>query len=160
MSDPLATYLHDHHAGSNFGIELLKNLQDQHAGEPLAEFAAAELTLLLEDRQILEGIIDRVGTEASAVKEAAAWVGEKLSRFKLRHASSADFGTFEALETLTLGINGRVALWRALSLIAPTDTRLRGEDFHALAAAAQAQHDRVEQRRLQIASSALRPTTE
>jgi hypothetical protein len=35
MSDPLATYLHDHLAGSNFAIELLDSLRDQYSGEPL-----------------------------------------------------------------------------------------------------------------------------
>lgn len=160
MSHPLAAYLHDHLAGSNFAIELLKNLEDQHSGEPLGQFAAAELAILVEDRQILQGIVDRIGTETSALKEATAWVAEKASRFKLRHPSSPDFGTFEALEALALGIHGRVALWRVLSIIAPTDTRVRGEDFDALAARAQAQHDRVEQRRLQVAPSALRPAAE
>jgi hypothetical protein len=155
MTDPLAAYLHDHLAGSNFAIELLKNLEEQHAGEPLAQFAAAELKLLLEDRQLLQGIIDRAGSESSALKEATGWVAEKVSRFKLRHLSSREFGTFEALELLALGIHGRVSLWRVLSVIASSDTRMPAEDFDALAARAQAQHDRVEERRLQIAPSAL-----
>jgi hypothetical protein len=155
MTDPLAAYLHDHLAGSNFAIELLKNLEEQHAGEPLGQFAAAELTLLLEDRQLLEGIVDRIGSESSVLKDATGWMAEKASRFKLRHPSSREFGTFEALELLALGIHGRVSLWRVLSVIASTDTRLAGEDFEALAARAQAQHDRVEERRLQIAPAAL-----
>lgn len=155
MADPLAAYLHDHLAGSNFAIELLKNLEEQHAGEPLAQFAAAELKLLLEDRQLLQRIIDRVGSESSSLKEATGWVAEKLSRFKLHHLSSREFGTFEALELLALGIHGRVSLWRVLSAIASMDARLPAEEFDALAARAQAQHDRVEERRLQIAPAAL-----
>ncbi|HEX3682308.1 MAG TPA: hypothetical protein VHU83_07170 [Bryobacteraceae bacterium] len=155
MTAPLAAYLHDHLAGSNFAIELLENFEQQHAGEPLGTFAAAELALLVEDRQLLQGIIGRVGAESSVFKEAAGWMAEKASRFKLRHPSSREFGTFEALELLALGIHGRVSLWRALSIIASTDTRLSGEDFEALAARAQAQHDRVEERRLQIATAAL-----
>jgi len=160
MSNPLATYLHDHLAGSNFATELLKNLQDQHAGEPLGQFAAALLIALEEERQILQGIIDRVGAEPSTLKEATAWVGEKVSRFKLRRASSGEVGTFEALEALSLGILERVALWRALSVIAPTDVRVRGVDFDALVARARAQHAQVEERRLQIAGTALQASPE
>src|SRR3954451_1211107 len=153
MSDPLATYLHDHLAASHFAVELLKNLHEQHAGEPLGPFAAALLGEVEEDRQVLQQIVDRVGTEASALKEATAWVGEKVSRFKLRHASAGEVGTLEALETLALGILGKRALWRALSVIAPTYVRVRGEDFDTLAARAEAQHARVEERRLQVAGA-------
>ncbi len=160
MSNPLATYLHDHLAGSNFATELLKNLQDQHAGKPLGQFAATLLIELEEERQILQGIIDRVGAEPSTLKEATAWVGEKVARIKLRRASSAELGTFEALEALSLGILGRAALWRALSVISPTDVRVRGVDFDALIAGAHAQHAQVEERRLQIAVAALGPVPE
>lgn len=160
MSDPLGTYLHDHLAGSNFATELLNDLRDQHVGEPLGQFAAAWLIVLEEERQVLRRIIDRVGSEPSALKEATAWVGEKVSRFKLRRANSGEFGTFEALEALALGILGRAKLWRALAIIAPTDVRVRGVDFDALAARAQAQHEQVEERRLQIAATALRPASE
>jgi hypothetical protein len=158
MTDPLTAYLHDHLAGSNFAIELLDNLKEQHAGESLGQFAAAELALLLEDRRILQGIVERTGGEISTLKETVAWVAEKAARFKLRHPASREFGTFEALELVATGIHGRVALWRVLSAIAATDARLRGDDFDALAVRAQAQHDRVEERRLQIAPAALQST--
>ncbi len=85
-------------------------------------------------------------------------MGEKVSRFKLRHAGAGKFGMLEALEALALGIVGKQALWRALSVIAPTNLRVRGEDFDVLAARAQAQHARVEEHRLQVARIALRAT--
>lgn len=160
MSDPLATYLHDHRAGSKFATELLKSLHDQHAGEPLGQFAEVLRVELEEDRQVLQGIIDRVGEEASTLKEATTWVVEKVSRFKLSRASSGETGTFEALEALALGILGRVALWRALAVMAPTDARVRGPDFDTLAARALAQHDRVEERRLQVAATAFQAAPE
>lgn len=156
MSDPLAAYLQDHLAGSNFAIELLRDLHHQHTGEPLADFAAALLVELENRRQILQGILDRVGAEAAPLKEATTWVGEKLSRFKLRRAASGEAGIFEALELLTLGIHGQIGLWRALAVISATDSRVAGEDFNALAAGAQELHDRVEERRLQVAGVAFR----
>jgi sulfur-carrier protein len=157
--DPLATYLHDHLAGSNFAIELLNKLKEQHAGDTLGDFAAAELPLLLEDREILQQIAERVQAPASPVKEAATWIAEKASRFKLRHPNSPVFGDFEAFELLALGIHGRVALLRALAKLPAGDSRLGGHDFEALAARAQQQHDRVEQQRLQMAAAALRPAS-
>jgi sulfur-carrier protein len=155
--DSLAAYLHDHLAGSNFAIELLHDLRDRHSGEALGDFAAAELPLLLEDRGIAQNIADRIDTASSAVKEAAAWVAEKASRFKLRHASSPAFGDFEALELLAIGVHGRAALWRALAELPPRGSRLGEHDFQALAARAQQQHDRIEQQRVRLAAAALLP---
>ncbi len=88
------------------------------------------------------------------------WVGEKVSRFKLRRTGSGEVGAFEALEALSLGIPGRAAPGRALSVIASTDVRLRGANFDALAARALAQHTQLEERRLQIAGTALRAAPE
>ena len=155
MSDALATYLHDHLTAAHFAVELLKSLQEQHAGEALGEFAATLLREIEEDRQTLQQIADQAGAEASILKEATAWVGEKVSRFKLRHGGAGESGTLESLETLALGILGKQALWRALSVVAPTNARVRSEDFDALAARAQAQYACVEEHRLQAARAAL-----
>jgi hypothetical protein len=150
MSD-LATYLYDHLAGSNFAIGLLEFLRDQHAGEPLSESAAVLLVDIEMDRKTLQEITGRVSEGTPILKEAAAWLGEKLSELKLRRG---DFGTFEALEALALGIQGKLALWRALEIIAGADTRLRGLDFKQLADSAKRQHSKAEKLRLQSARAA------
>lgn len=151
MSDSLSTYLHDHLAGSNFAIDLLEFLRDQHKGEPLGGFAVKLLAEVEEDQKTLQGIIDRMGAGFPVLKEAAAWVGEKVSRLKLRRGA---FGTFEALETLALGIGGKLALWRTLATIADADARVRGMDFEQLAVRAEEQQARVEVLRLQVARAA------
>jgi hypothetical protein len=155
MSDSLSTYLHDHLAGSNFAVDLLEFLRDQHAGDPLGAFAATLLVEVKRDREVLQGIIDRAGTGFPLVKEAAAWLGEKVSRWKLTRGA---FGDFEALEALALGILGKLALWRALATI--VDVRMRGVDFDQLGARAQAQHAQVEELRLQAARTAFEPSTQ
>jgi hypothetical protein len=151
MSDSLAIYLHDHLAGANFGVELLEFLRDQHAGEPLGEDAAALLAEIEADRTVLQGIIARVGNGVPLFKEASAWVGERLSELKL---SRGDFGTFEALEALALGILGKLALWRALAAIGETDARVPGVDFDHLADRAEGQHARAEELRMEAARTA------
>ena len=151
MSDSLETYLHDHLAGSNFAIGLLEFLRDQHASEPLSDHAAALLAEVEQDRKTLQEIIGRVCNGTAILKEAAAWLGEKLSELKLR---SGDFGTFEALEALALGIQGKLALWQALEIIAGADARLSGLDFDQLAARAAQQHSQAEELRLQSARDA------
>ena len=76
---------------------------------------------------------------------------------KLGQGSGGDFGTFEALEFLALGVRGKMGMWQALDVAAVGDTRLSGCDFKQLAARAEAQYQQVEQNRMQAAKSALQP---
>lgn len=151
MSQPLATYLHDHLAGSHFAVELLKTLREAHAGQPLSIFAADLLLEIEKDRQVLTGISDRIGKTGLDAREATAWLAEKISQFKLRHDDPAGLGTFEALEALVVGIHGKLALWQALNLVATVDSRVDGVDYEQLAARARAQHDQVDEWRLRLA---------
>jgi hypothetical protein len=151
MDDALAIYLHDHLAGSNFAIELLENLQQRHSGCDTGAFAAAILTEVQEDRKVLEGVIAKVGKSHFDVKDAISWLGEKASRVKLSNGQPDGLSTFEALETLDLGIMGKVSLWHALGVISDFDPRLAAMDFTALSLRAQDQFNRVEKYKLSIA---------
>jgi hypothetical protein len=157
MAEHLATYLNDHLAGARFAIDLLKRLEEAYAGEPLGRFAADVVARVEEDRVVLERIVEQIDGKTSALKVAAGWMGEKASRFKLGFGKGDDLGVFEALETLSLGILGKLALWRALASIAPVDERLQGVDYESLIARAQSQFDAVEGQRMEAAAIALRP---
>jgi hypothetical protein len=155
--DPLATYLRDHLAGAAAAIELLEFLRDRHSSESVGDLAASLLADVEADRTVLRELFDRIDGSSSPVKEAAAWVTAKLSRLKLDHRAVGDLGVLEALETLALGILGKLALWHALVLVARDESRLTGVDFGRLAARAETQHERVEEFRLEVARSALVP---
>lgn len=156
MSDALATYLHDHLAGSVHAVNILESLRDQHPNEPLGKFASSLLVEVQGDRETLRGLAERIGAGASELKEFTAWLSEKVSRLKLRHGGNG-LGTLEALEFLELGIHGKWALWRALAVVATSDSRLQGVDFQALSARAEAQRSLVEERRLEVARAVLLP---
>jgi hypothetical protein len=160
MSDALATYLHDHLAGSRFAIELLKSLQEQYKDQTLGEFARVLRLEVTADQVTLQKIIDSVGGANLDLKEAAGWFAEKAAQLKLRedHAVGG-IGTFEALETLVLGIRGKLALWRALPIARKVDPRIPNLDFDKLAASAEEQGARIEKRRLQLAATTFRPPT-
>lgn len=160
MSDNLATYLHDHLAGAVAGLELVEALRDQHEGEALGRFAAQLSGEIEADRRSLEELAKRVGPGGNPLKEATAWLAEKVSRLKLGRQAGGELGTFEALEALALGILGKQALWDALAVVSPQDPRLRGWDFGDFSRRAQAQHGRVEEQRLNAALTALRPAVE
>jgi hypothetical protein len=157
MSDSLGTYLHDHLAGAAYAIDLVEFMRHQHSDDDLGRFAVEILADIEQDRDTLRQIAERVGGSGGTLKEAVAWVGEKVSRFKLGHNAGSGLATFEGLEFLAIGILGKRSLWRALAAVAPSDPRLVGIDFDALAASAQKQHDRVEVLRLRAARAALGP---
>jgi hypothetical protein len=50
------------------------------------------------------------------MKEWGAWMGEKVSRLKLKHGQGDGLGTFEALEFLVVGIHGK---WGTVARIVP-----------------------------------------
>ena len=156
MQTPLATYLHDHIAGAQTAIAVLKNLKEQHEGESLGKFAAGLNEEVQKDLARLEQLADRIADEgAKPLKKAIARIAAKGFWSKLHRKTNKGLGTLEALELLTVGIWGKRALWRALKEVAPIDARLRDEDFDRLAKRAQDQHDRVERYRLQLARSVL-----
>ncbi len=60
------------------------------------------------------------------------------------------------LETLSLGILGKAALWKVLPVIAEVDSRIPDFDFDDLRATTQRQFDRVEEYRMRTALTAFR----
>jgi hypothetical protein len=155
MNEQLSVYLNDHLAGARFAIELLERLRDAHSGQSLGLFANQLLVKIDEDRAVLQRIADRAGAGGSTLREAAAWMTEKLSRLKLRLESESKLGVFEALETLSLGILGKLALWRMLSELSTTNLFLKDIELQELISRAELQHDEVEAYRLSAGRAAL-----
>jgi hypothetical protein len=157
MNDPLATYLHDHLAGADMAVDLLQAMKDRHKDESLGQFAGHILAEVKQDRDTLQRLADTIGSGSNVLKEFTAWLSEKASRVKLGEGAAGEFGTFEALEFVALGICGKLSLWHALRVAAATDGRLIGPDFEQLITRAEAQYTRVEERRLATAATALKP---
>jgi hypothetical protein len=158
MKDALPTYLHDHLAGAQFAVELLETIAKEHAADALGAFASGLLREIQADRRVLEGLAEKVGGSASTLKTAAAWLGERAARWKLRHDQHDPFGMFEAAETLCLGVLGKKSLWAALKAASPRDGRLLGPDYDGLQERADTQYRDLENWRIQLASTALSPT--
>lgn len=157
----LATYLNDHLAGSTSALELLGHLEKSHAGTDTGRFVAALRADIEADQRELEGLIARLGVAASAPRKAAAWLAEKGAELKLRLDDSAGgaLRLLEALEALSLGIEGKRLLWRSLAAAAGDVPGLRGTDYGRLEQRAEEQRRRVEAARLDAARVALSSTS-
>jgi hypothetical protein len=100
-------------------------------------------------------LIERLGASESAPRKAAAWVTEKLISLKLRldDKTVGSLWRLEALETLSLGIEGKLALWRALA-VAKLRAELEKPDYQVLVNRAINQRAAVEGARLKAAKAA------
>ena len=156
-NESLATYLNDHLAGSVVALELLDHLQIDRAGTAQASILADVHADIVADRQELEAFMAQRGIAVSAPRKATGWLVEKLSEIKL-HLDDAGDGALqrlEALETISLGIAGKQALWQALAAAAEDAPELGGLDYVRLARRAKTQREVVESLRLQAAKEAL-----
>ena len=105
--------------------------------------------------------MERMGTSKNPVKQATTWVAEKASRRKFSGMTSGEpeVGNFMALETLTLGVEGKASLWRALTAVADRYEQLRATDLSGLLARAEAQRDTLEAERIAAAGRAFKGET-
>ena len=155
----LAIYLNDHLAGSVVAVELLQHLERTYSGQPVQRFAADLRADIEDDRRELRKLMDALNVTESRARQATAWVAEKMTLIKLRldDWAGGDFRLFEALEALSLGIEGKKALWLALEGAAEKAPALRLLDYGRLITRALDQRGRVEAKRLETASAALVP---
>jgi hypothetical protein len=85
MDDPLASYLHDHLAGSSFAVELLEKLASEYAGTPSGDVAQELLHQVQIDRGTLQELIAKVGKTAPDLYDALGWITERVSPSSSRH---------------------------------------------------------------------------
>jgi hypothetical protein len=154
-TNPLHTYLNDHLAGSVAALELLDHLRE--SGTPDSEFLTTLRAEIVADQQVLQDLLRAVGGEESRVRQAGAWVTAKLGELKLRVDDPRGIGLryLQALETLTLGIQGKLALWTALEALRDGVAEINALDLPRLKQRARDQHAMVEARRVAAARSGL-----
>jgi hypothetical protein len=151
----LSTYLNDHLAGAQAGLEvvgLLRTLADSEVWRSVEKEIA-------DDRQELQGLMDRTGARPSALRRATAWTAEKLAELKTRVDDSSSEGALrrlELIEALAIGIDGKRALWTALQRASESASDLRSLDYRRLIDRADRQRRVVEAERLDAAAEALR----
>jgi hypothetical protein len=152
MSENLGTYLNDHVAGSVLALELLDHLIELPEA-PDRKLLTQLRIEIQEDQEVLRQVLRSVGAKESTARKAAAWLTEKLGRAKLRmdESGSGELRILEGLETLALGIQGKLALWRSLATLGDAVPPLKTLDLTRLQARALEQFERVDRLRLNAA---------
>jgi hypothetical protein len=153
----MEVYLNDHLAGAMLGSDLARQIRDRNEGTPLGDLMRPIAAQIEEDRQTLLDLMDRLDVSRNPVKQATGWVAEKASRVKFSGLASGmpDHGTFMALESITLGVTGKLSLWTALKEVEGEYPPLASFDLDRLIERAEAQRDTLEQQRRAAARRAL-----
>jgi hypothetical protein len=156
-STHLTTYLNDHLAGSVAALQLVEHLAKLRRGtdqESIFQDLHAEIE---EDQTVLREMLESLGAKESRMRKAAAFLTEKLGQAKLAldDPGDGDLHLLEALETLGLGIQGKLALWRSLARVAGSVPQLRTLPLDKLERRAQNQFQQVETQRVRAAEAAL-----
>jgi hypothetical protein len=152
----LVTYLNDHLAGAAAAIELLTHIEAAHAGTAMECFFAELRADVEADRQELQDLMGQLNVAVSRARELTAFLAEKLTQLKLRLDDSTGGGLrlLEVSEAVALGIEGKLALWRALAAAAEASPALQVADYERLTQRAEEQRRRVETVRLEAARAA------
>jgi hypothetical protein len=153
----LRTYINDHLAGSVAALELLDHLVKVHEKSDRESFYRGLRAEIEEDQKVVQNLLEKVGGRESSVRKAAAWLSEKVGQAKLAFDDPGgnQLRVLEALETLALGIQGKLLLWRALASASDSIPAVRTVDFTRLQGRAREQFERVDAERLRIARIAL-----
>jgi hypothetical protein len=154
---PIDVYLNDHLAGATFGADLARRLEAQTEGtafQPEMSRLAAEIEA---DLDTLTDLMKRIGSTKNPTKQVTAWVAEKASRVKLSGLTSPsdELGTFLSLEVLSLGVEGKAALWTTLREVRDQYPELLSTDLDDLLQRARRQRQVLETERRAAAKRSL-----
>lgn len=152
----LAIYLNDHLAGATAGRDLARRSAASNDDSPYGEFLTGLAIEIDEDRDSLLELMRRLEVRVDRLKVAGGWAAEKAGRLKLngRLLGYSPLSRMVELEGLTLGVRGKLGLWRALAEIAPTWPSISSDELSHLSGRAQDQLDALETHRLRAAVEA------
>lgn len=155
----LGIYLGDHYAASIAAVELARRAAQSNRGTRCGEVLEILAAEIEEDRQALKLIMQRLGIRPDPAKTAVAWSAEKLGRLKLNGQLTgySPLSRLEELEILSLGVEGKLAMWRALGR--GLADGVPEAELDALIKRALSQRRRLERQRFDAAAEALSPTS-
>src|SRR5687767_61849 len=113
----LEVYLTDHLAGATAGVNLAQMAADEHRSDEHGAFFGEIASEISADHETLEQLVAALGVEKSATKTAAAEIGSKMMAPKFVGGDDDELNAFITLETLYMGIEGKISMWKALKTV-------------------------------------------
>jgi hypothetical protein len=107
-------------------------------------------------RQTLVDLMNRLNISQNPIKQVTGWVAEKAARVKSSGICPGEPGhsAFMALESLTLGVEGKAKMWKVLTEAQSQYPALASANLEELLERSMRQHDSLERERLAAGSRA------
>jgi hypothetical protein len=155
----LRIYLDDHLALMVAELELAARCRSSNRATALGEFLQQLENEVTAQKSIGKEVIYHTGGKDSIegrAKQGAAWVAEKLGRFKLNDSliSYSPLSRVVELETLSAFAQGRIAMWDTLDATVKSDSRLQNMTFSAFRDQSQQHLDQLNEHRRDAAVEA------
>ena len=152
--DLLGVYTNDHLASATGGIELVRRMLGRWRGTPYEPRLEELLDELREERTALEGQMRSLGLPVRQYKQAAVWLGEKVSRAKLNGhlLSRSPLSDLVEFEFITTAVLAKRAGFETLRAAAEVEPRIDEALFERLIAQADKQHHWLADVRREVAA--------
>jgi hypothetical protein len=154
----LGVYLNDHLAGATAGAELARRVAASQRDPAKRGVMRALADEIGEDRQALLEIMTALGVPARGYKVWAGWLAEKAGRLKLNGSllARSPLSDLLELEMMRLGVEGKMAGWRTLRILAAQRQEIDAARLDHLLARAQDQSERLGKLRTDAVPQAFR----
>jgi hypothetical protein len=152
--DLLGIYVNDHLMAATGGVELVARMLKTHRGKPFEPHLEQLLGELREEKTALLATMKALGIPVRQYKQAATWVGEKISRLKLngRLLSRSPLSDLIEFEFIATAVLGKRAGFETLREVAEVDDRIDKELLERLIRQADEQHEWLSEARRQVAA--------
>jgi hypothetical protein len=152
--DLLGIYVNDHLMAATGGVELVARMLKTHRGKPFEPHLEQLLGELREEKTALLATMKALGIPVRQYKQAATWVGEKISRLKLngRLLSRSPLSDLIEFEFIATAVLGKRAGFETLREVAEVDDRIDKELLERLIRQADEQHEWLAEARRQVAA--------
>jgi hypothetical protein len=153
----LIVYLRDHLSGSEVAIRVVHRLASTHQNADDRTLFRRLAKEFEEDRSVVRGLLAQVGASARSIKRAGGFAsGVVLS--VTAGGEPGDLSLLRTLEALSIGVQGKRCMWRALQNLRPMPSPVFDRDFVELEAKAVRQWDAIEERRRALVPRTLSAT--
>jgi hypothetical protein len=147
----LITYLREHLSGADFAIIVVDRLRYTHAGTREGGLFARLSAEFKGDRDVVRALLGQLGASDRSVKRLASHASAAVISLTAG-GEPGDLSLLRTLEALSIGVQGKRCMWRALQAVEthvrpPTD-----KSFSELESKAVEQWDAIEERRSAVAA--------
>ena len=142
----LAAYLREHLTGSDAAIQVVGRLRLVHAGTQEGRLFASLFDEFREERDVVRGLLDQTGESALSLKRLAGLAGGAVLD-RAAGGERGDLSLFRTLEGLSIGVQGKRCMWRALQALLGDQPIPSARSLAGLEAMAVRQWEAIEERR-------------